>query len=116
MGSACSGLTMVACRGEPFGSRLAEPIEWAGDRVGDEGDAPAVHDGYKGKIVREANACKKAGRGRGIAAAGGAILLPPDDLTRGPPVTRVPDPRDKRIADMERENPLWQRRAERAEA
>jgi hypothetical protein len=29
---------------------------------------------------------------------------------------RVPDPRDKRIADVERENLLWQRRAERGEA
>jgi hypothetical protein len=31
------------------------------------------------------------------------------------PVTRVRDPRDKRIADVERENLRWQRRAERAE-
>ena len=32
------------------------------------------------------------------------------------PVTRVPDSRDKRIADVERENLRWLRRAERAEA
>jgi len=60
----------------------------------------------------------------GVAVAGGAILLPPDDLTRGRergelagpvakkrgPVTRVPDPGDKRIADVERENLCRQRR------
>jgi len=32
------------------------------------------------------------------------------------PVARVPDPRDKRIADADRENLRWQKRAERAEA
>jgi hypothetical protein len=32
------------------------------------------------------------------------------------PVARVPDPRDKRSADAERENLRWQKPAERAEA
>jgi hypothetical protein len=31
-------------------------------------------------------------------------------------LARVPDPRDKRIADVERENLRWQKRAEWAEA
>jgi hypothetical protein len=32
------------------------------------------------------------------------------------PVPRVPDPRDKRITELERERTRWQSRAERAEA
>jgi hypothetical protein len=32
------------------------------------------------------------------------------------PVPRVPDPRDKRITELERENTFWRNRAERAEA
>jgi len=32
------------------------------------------------------------------------------------PVPRVPDPRDKRIAELERESAHWRKRAERAEA
>jgi hypothetical protein len=32
------------------------------------------------------------------------------------PVRRVSDPRDKRIADLERESTRWRKRAERAEA
>jgi hypothetical protein len=42
-------------------------------------------------------------------------LAGPVAKKRGP-VTRVPDSRDKRIADVERENLRWLRRAERAEA
>jgi hypothetical protein len=42
-------------------------------------------------------------------------LAGPVAKKRGP-VARVPDPRDKRIADVERENLRWQKRAERAEA
>ena len=32
------------------------------------------------------------------------------------PVPQVRDPRDKRIAELERENAVWRKRAERAEA
>ena len=32
------------------------------------------------------------------------------------PVPRVPDPRDKRFAELERETARWRKRAERAEA
>jgi transposase len=84
---------------------------------------------YKRKIVREADACKTPG-------AIGALLrregLYSSHLTtwraarergelngapkkRGP-TAQVPDPRDKRIAELERERARWQRRAERAEA
>jgi transposase len=84
---------------------------------------------YKRKIVREADGCKTPG-------AVGALLrregLYSSHLTvwraarergelaglvkkRGPaPQTR--DPRDKKIAELEREAARWRRRAERAEA
>jgi hypothetical protein len=32
------------------------------------------------------------------------------------PAPRVPDPRDKRIAELDRETARWRKRAERAEA
>jgi transposase len=84
---------------------------------------------YKRKIVREADGCKTPG-------AIGALLrregLYSSHLTtwraarergelagaakkRGP-VPRGPDPRDKRIAELERETARWRKRAERAEA
>lgn len=84
---------------------------------------------YKRKIVREADGCKTPG-------AIGALLrregLYSSHLTtwraarergewagaskkRGP-VPRVPDPRDKRITELERETARWRKRAERAEA
>src|SRR3972149_5786160 len=84
---------------------------------------------YKRKIVREADGCKTPG-------AVGALLrregLYSSHLTawraarergelagaakkRGP-VPQVPDPRDKRIIELERETTRWQKRAERAEA
>ena len=85
---------------------------------------------YKRKIVREADACKTPG-------AVGALLrregLYSSHLTtwraarergdwagatakkRGP-AARVRDPRDKRIAELERESTRWRKRAERAEA
>ena len=66
--------------------------------------------------VYKVDACKTPDTVGALLRREGAILLPPDDLTRGGPVTRVPDPRDKRIADVKRENLRWQRSAERAEA
>lgn len=84
---------------------------------------------YKRRIVREADLCKTPG-------AVGALLrregLYSSHLTtwraarergelagvpkkRGP-VPRVPDPRDKRFAALERETARWRKRAERAEA
>ena|SRR5713226_5766867 len=85
--------------------------------------------GYKRKIVREADGCKTPG-------AVGALLrregLYSSHLTawraardrgelaglvrkRGP-VPQTPDPRDKKIAELEREAARWRKRAERAEA
>ncbi len=84
---------------------------------------------YKRKIVREADGCKTPG-------AVGALLrregLYSSHLTtwraarergelagaakkRGP-VRRVVDPRDKKLAEQEREISRWKKRAERAEA
>jgi transposase-like protein len=84
---------------------------------------------YKRRIVREADGCKTPG-------AVGALLrregLYSSHLTawraardrgelaglarkRGP-VLEIPDPRDKKIAELEREAARWRERAERAEA
>src|SRR6266852_1390524 len=84
---------------------------------------------YRRKIVREADGCKTPG-------AVGALLrregLYSSHLTvwraarergelaglvrkRGP-VPQTPDPRDKKIAELEREAARWRRRAERVEA
>jgi transposase len=84
---------------------------------------------YKRRVVREADAYKtpgavgallrreglysshlaawRAARDRGELAGGAK--------KRGP-VPRVVDPREKRIAELERETTRWQKRAERAEA
>src|SRR5262249_55077337 len=85
---------------------------------------------YKGKIVREADAWKTPGaigallRREGLysshlttwrAARERGELTGPTAKKRGP-VARVPDPRDKRIADLQRETARWRKRAERAEA
>jgi transposase len=86
---------------------------------------------FKRRIVKEADACKAAGevgallrreglysshlttwraaRDRGELAEGATAKK------RGPQVT-APDPRDKRIAELERQNEKLTRRAERAEA
>lgn len=84
---------------------------------------------YKRKIVREADRCKTTGvvgallRREGLysshltawraARDRGALAGAPKK--RGPP-PRVRDPRDKRIAELERETTRWRKRAERAEA
>ena len=85
---------------------------------------------YKRKIVREADACKTPGaigallRREGLysshlttwrAARERGELIGPTAKKRGP-AARVRDPRDKRIADLERETARWRKRAERAEA
>jgi transposase len=85
---------------------------------------------YKRKIVREADGCKTSGavgvllRREGLysshlttwrAARERGDLAGPSLKKRGP-VPRVPDPRDKRIAELERANAFWRKRAERAEA
>jgi transposase len=85
---------------------------------------------YKRKIVREADGCKAPGavgallRREGLysshlttwrAARERGDLAGPTAKKRGP-VPRVPDPRDRRIAELEREGLRWRRRAERAEA
>ena len=84
---------------------------------------------YKRKIVREADACKAPGtvgvllRREGLysshlttwraAREGGNLAGAPKQrgLAR-----RAPDPRDRRITELERERTRWQKRAERAEA
>jgi transposase len=84
---------------------------------------------YKRKIVREADGCRTPGtvgallRREGLysshlttwRAARDRGELAGAAKKRGP-VPRVPDPRDKRITELERENARWRQRAERAEA
>ncbi len=84
---------------------------------------------YKRKIVREVDGCKTPGavgallRREGLysshlttwraARERGELAGAP---TKRGPARRVSDPRDKRIADLERESTRWRKRAERAEA
>ena len=84
---------------------------------------------YKRKIVREADACKTPGavgallRREGLysshlttwraARERGELATAPKKRGSAP---RVPDPRDKRIAELERATTFWRKRAERAEA
>ena len=85
---------------------------------------------YKRRIVREADRCTKSGeigallRREGLysshlvtwrAARDRGELEGLSPKKRGPKVA-PPDPRDKRIAEQEREIARWQKRAERAEA
>src|SRR2546425_3178380 len=85
---------------------------------------------YKRKIVREADRCKTPGavgallRREGLysshltawRAARERGELPATTVKQRGPAPRVRDPRDKRIAELERENAFWRKRAERAEA
>ena len=84
---------------------------------------------YKREIVREADACKTPGavgallRREGLysshlttwraARERGELVGAPK--MRGP-APQVTDPRDKKIAELERETARWRKRAERAEA
>ena len=84
---------------------------------------------YKRKIVREADGCKTPGaigallRREGLysshlttwRAARERGELAGTPKKRGP-VPQRPDPRDKQIAELERETARWRKRAERAEA
>ena len=85
---------------------------------------------YKRKIVREADGCKTPGaigallRREGLysshlttwrAARDRGELAGLAPKPRGPKAT-PPDPRDKKIAEQEREIVRWKQRAERAEA
>src|SRR5437773_3295704 len=85
---------------------------------------------YKRRIVREADRCTKPGesgallRREGLysshlvtwrAARDRGELEGLSPKKRGPKVA-LPDPRDKKIAEQERDIARWQKRAERAEA
>ena len=84
---------------------------------------------YKRKILHEADACKTPGavgtllRREGLysshlttwRAARDRGELAGAPKKRGP-IPHVPDPRDKKIAELERETARWRQRAERAEA
>jgi transposase len=86
---------------------------------------------YKREIVKEADACKAAGeigrllRREGLysshlatwrAARDRGELAPGETTKKRGPRARTADPRDLRIAELERENAKLTKRAERAEA
>jgi transposase-like protein len=84
---------------------------------------------YKRKIVREADGCKTPGtvgallRREGLYSSHLTVWRAARDrgeLAGAPkkrgPVPQGPDPRDKRIIELERETTRWRKRAERAEA
>ncbi len=84
---------------------------------------------YKRKIVREADGCKTPGavgsllRREGLYSSNLTAWRAARDRgelagvpkKRGP-MPQVADPRDKKIAELERETGRWRKRAERAEA
>ena len=84
---------------------------------------------YKRKILREADGCKTPGavgallRREGLYSSHLAAWRAARDRGElaGPakkrgPVPQPPDPRDKKIAELERDTARWRKRAERAEA
>jgi transposase len=86
---------------------------------------------YKRQIVKEADACKASGdvgallRREGLysshlttwrAARDRGELAPGGTAKKRGPQARAADPRDKRIAELERENAKLTKRAEHAEA
>jgi transposase len=84
---------------------------------------------YKREIVREADGCKTPGaigallRREGLYSSHLATWRAARDrgelagaAKRRAWCPRVPDPREKRITELERENARWRQRAERAEA
>jgi transposase-like protein len=84
---------------------------------------------YKRKIVREADGCKTPGAVGALLRREGLYFSSltawraardRGELAGGPkkrgPMPQGADPRDKKIAELERETGRWRKRAERAEA
>src|SRR3989442_53865 len=69
--------------GSESDERIGAGPRWARDRGGGEGDAAAVHGGVQTEDRPGGRRLQDAGRDRGVAAAWGAGLLPPDDVARG---------------------------------
>src|SRR6266536_181483 len=118
---------MIEGAGETEGARRATGVFPAGGPTAGRRRFTAE---YKRRIVREADRCTKPGeigallRREGLysshlvtwrAARDRGELEGLSPKKRGPKVA-PPDPRDKKIAEQEREIARWQKRAERAEA
>jgi transposase-like protein len=84
---------------------------------------------YKRKVVREADSCKTPGaigallRREGLYSSHLTAWRAARDrgelagaLKKRGPAPQLSDPRDKKIAELERETARWRQRAERAEA
>src|SRR5438552_3083942 len=69
--------------GSESDERIGAGPRWAGDRGGGKSDAAAVLGRVQTEDRPGGRRLQDAGRGRGVAAAGGAVLLAPDDVARG---------------------------------
>src|SRR6266550_5520691 len=91
--------------------RTGTSPRWTGDRGDGEGDPTAVYGGVQTEDRPGGRRVQDAGRGRGVVAARGVVLLASHDVARGAgargtgrgaeeagPVRRVADPRDKKLA------------------
>src|SRR2546428_722082 len=62
--------------------RIGAGPRWVGNRGGGEGDAAAVHGGVQAEDRPGGRRLQDAGRGWGVAAAGGGAILGPRDYGR----------------------------------
>src|SRR5436309_4062087 len=63
--------------------RTGTSPRWTGDRGDGEGDPTAVYGGVQTEDRPGGRRVQDAGRGRGVVAARGVVLVPPDDVARG---------------------------------
>src|SRR5437870_10996118 len=69
--------------GSESDERIGAGPRWAGDRGGGQSDAAAVLGRVQTEDRPGGRRLQDAGRGRGVVAAGGAVLLAPHDVARG---------------------------------
>src|SRR5256885_8424383 len=63
--------------------RTGTSPRWTGDRGDGEGDPTAVYGGVQTEDRPGGRRVQDAGRGRGVVAARGVVLLPSHDVARG---------------------------------
>src|SRR5437867_8649540 len=69
--------------GSESDERIGAGPRWAGDRGGGQSDAAAVLGRVQTEDRPGGRRLQDAGRGRGVVAAEGAVLLAPHDVARG---------------------------------
>src|SRR5712691_13510192 len=75
--------------GSESDERIGAGPHGASNRSGGEGDTAAVHRGIQAGDRARGRRVQDVGRGRGVAAARGAVLLASDDLARRAGAGRV---------------------------